>query len=263
MFKKTWLKKFLVLILLLLPISQFAFAQSKDTYPATTPSKTIVFNMTHDGYPPFMICNKEERTSCGIMYEVFTTIMGKIGYSVQTVYVPKKREIEYFISGKIDAHAMAKEWVKNPEDYAFSAPILKARNLIFSNVNKPVEFKSIKDLLGKNAITNLGFVYPPLTSYFEERVIKRIDTIGEKAMLQMILYGRGDFAIVNEHVGKWLIRENDWAGKFVISERDITNYDYRIMFAKRFENIVPLFNQHLEKMKESGEIEEIISRYTQ
>ncbi|THB70721.1 MAG: hypothetical protein D6B28_08840 [Gammaproteobacteria bacterium] len=249
-------KKILLIIYMVFFASSIAAAQE-----IKSPSQIITFNMTYDGYPPFMICNKEEKTSCGIMYEVFTKIMGKLGYLVRTIHVPKKREIEFFISGKLDAHAMAKEWVENPEDYVFSAPILKARNLIFSNVNNPVKYRSIKDLLGKRAITNLGFVYPPLTKYFEEGAIKRFDAIGEKAMMRMVLYGRGDFAIVNEHVGRWLIKNNSWHNKFVISERDITNYDYRIMFTKKLEKVVTKFNQHLEIMKENGEIDEIISRY--
>ena len=247
-------KLFLTLILLF--VCSFAAAQD-----INSSHKIITFNMTYDGYPPFMICNKAEQTSGGIMYEIFTRIMGKLGYSVRTVHVPKKREREYFTAGKLEAHSMAKEWVENPEDYVFSAPILKVRNLIFSNVIKPVDFNKVQDLIGKRAIANLGFVYPPLTKLFDKGDIERVDTIGEKAMLRMILLGRGDFAIVNEHVGKWLIRENSWQNKFVISEKDITNYDYRIMFAKKFEKIVPLFNKELKKMKEEGELNEIISRY--
>ena len=247
-------------VLLLIFISVFftfpSFAEDKGHS-----SKVITFNMTYYGYPPFMICNKDEKTSCGIMYEVFTNIMGKLGYSVRTAHVPKKREIEFFTAGKIDAHPMAKEWVENPEDYVFSDPVLKARNLIFSNAKQPVKYSNINDLLGKRAITNLGFVYPPLTKLFEKGAIKRIDAIGEKAMMQMLIYQRGDFAIVNEHVGKWLIKENNWQSKFSISEKNITDYDFRIMFAKKFEEIIPLFNHELQIMKDNGDIEEIISRY--
>ncbi len=223
--------------------------------------KTIVFNMTYDGYPPYMICNKDREISCGIMYDVFTTIMSRLGFSVETIHVPKKRENDFFLSGKLDAHAMAKEWVKNPEDYVFSDPILKIRNLIFSNVKHPVEFSKIEDLFNKKAITNLGFIYPPLTPFFNNGSINRVDAIGEKSMLKMLLYERGDFAIVNEHVGMWLIKENKWQNKFKISGLDITNYDYRIMFAKKFERIIPQFNKELEEMRESGDLDKIISGY--
>ncbi len=244
---------FITLICLILPLK--VKAQDIKEF------KIITFNMTARGYPPFMINKTETSAPGGIMYDVFSHIINKLGYIVRTTQIPKKRELEFFESGEMDAHAMAKEFVANPDDYEFTDPIFKVRNLVFSRAGAPVQYTQAEDLIGKRAITRLGFVYPPLTNLFKNKSIERINTISEKSMLRMVMYKRGDFTIINDLVGRWIIRANGWEEKFVISTDEITNYDYRIMFAKKWSKIIPLFNRELALMKSSGAIDKIIAKY--
>ncbi len=247
---------FIALIYLIIPFKAQVQAQNiKET-------KIITFNMTARGYPPFMINKTESNAPGGIMYDVFSHILNKLGYLVRTTQIPKKREIEYLESGEMDAHAMAKEFIANHDDFEFTAPIFKVRNVVFSRVDAPVQYTKTEDLIGKRAITRLGFVYPPLTDLFNNKSIERINTISEKSMLRMVMYKRGDFTILNDLVGRWMIRVNGWEDKFVISKGEVTNYDYRIMFTKKWKPLVTKFNQELELMKKDGSLEAIISKYT-
>lgn len=66
---------------------------------------------------------------------------------------------------------------------------------------------------------------------------------------------------MNELVGLWLIGQNDLKGRFAISEKDVTRYDYRIMFAKKWASLIPAFNRELAQMKNSGEFAKILERY--
>ncbi len=224
--------------------------------------KIIIFNMTESGYPPFMI-NEKDKLSRGIIYDVLHLILSKHGYVIRTIQVPKNRELEFFKTEKLDAHAMAKEWVDEPSEYEFSDPILKVRNVLFSNVDSPVAFTKIEDLVGKKAITHLGYKYPPLTTYFNGGLIERNDTVDETAMLAMVLAKRGDFTIVNDFVGTWIIQQRNWSYDFYISKRAITSYDYRIMFAKKWKLLVRDFNKELALLKENGELEKIIDKYVE
>lgn len=254
-FKKDVIKItiFIVLICLMIPFKTHA-QDIKET-------KVITFNMTARGYPPFMINQTETSAHGGIMYDVFSHILNKLGYLVRTAQIPKKRELEFLESGEMDAHAMAKEFMVNPDEFEFTDPIFKVRNLVFSRADAPVKYTKANDLIGKRAITRLGFVYPPLTDLFNNNSIERINTISEKSMLRMVMYKRGDFTIINDLVGRWIIRVNGWEENFVISSDEITNYDYRIMFTKKWSKLIPRFNRELALMKSSGAIDRIIAKY--
>ena len=222
--------------------------------------RVIIFNMPEGGYPPYMI-NEENTPHGGIIYDVLELILSKQGYVLKTISVPKKRELEFFNAGKLDAHAMIKELVDDPSRYEFSDPVLKVRNVLFTNIESPIIFNKVDDLIGKRAITHLGYKYPTLERYFEEGLIERHDTVDERAMLGMLLLKRADFAVVNDYVGAWIIQQRKWLGRFQVSKKALTTYDYRIMFSKKFRLLVLKFNKELALLKENGYLKKIIEKH--
>ncbi len=223
-------------------------------------NETIIFNTTPKGYPPYMIkeASKQER---GIMVEVLQNIATKLGYAVETKGIPTKRVDNLIIKGGLDATARAKEWANNPEDYEFTDVIVRARDVLFSLNKNPITFRTIDDLLDKDIGTNLGYSYPILEPYFKDNRIRRNDTANGTAMLNMVLKGRTDAAVINELVAKWIIMQNQWQNNFAISSKEVGGFDYRIMFNKKWKSFVKKFNKELTLMKQNGELERIISKY--
>jgi len=231
------------------------------TKTTTLASQEILINIGPNGFPPFMI-KEEGKPPSGIMLEVLQKIASKYNYIVRAVEVPKKREVLQTESGEINANPIAKEWVPNPENYEFTDVIIEVRDVLFSSISHPLKYDEIEDLFGKIIGTHLGYKYPMLDFHFEDNIIQRSDNNSEKSMLAMVLMMRTDAAIVNEIVGKWLIKKKpDWHGKFNISKKDVGGFGYRIMFNKSWKPFVTKFNQELSAMKKNGELERIISKY--
>lgn len=81
-------------------------------------------------------------------------------------------------------------------------------------------------------------------------------------MLKKTLKHRSHGAIVNELVGKWIIKNApSMRGKLYISKQPINSYEYRIMFNKKWQSFVLIFNQELAIMKENGDLSKIIQQY--
>jgi polar amino acid transport system substrate-binding protein len=230
--------------------------------PALGEDITLVYNVTDTGYPPFMIHpDSPEDNPRGIMYDILESAGKNLGFKVKVVTIPKKREIYFFNSNLLDVHATAREWVSNPSRFVFSEPVIKVKNVLFSLKANPFSYKSIDDLNGKTAVAHIGFVYPPLTAKFESGTITRVDAGSEVAMLRMIQLGRGDFAIINNLVGAWHIKERGLEDQFHATEKAVTDYEYRFMFSKKWAKLVPKFNQELKKMKTDGRLSKIIKKY--
>ena len=208
-----------------------------------------------------MIHGQDGNPPSGIIFDVLTAILDRQGISVETFAVPKKRELEFFSYGELDAHATAKEWVPDPDAFVFTDPILHIRNVIFAKSDSGFRFTKPEDLFGLRLVAHTGFVYPPLTDDFASGRIERMDSPSELSMLKMVQAGRGDATIMNDAVGMWLIRENDLQGEFIVSEVAVTDLAYRIMFAKKWAWLIDPFNRHLESMRGSGELIDIFARY--
>ena len=225
---------------------------------ASTP---IIFDLSDSGYPPYLIYEKDSPPG-GIMFDVTHKILTKHGYRLEPVGLPKKRQEDLMKKGKLDAVPNAKEWVNDPEAYAFTDTIVEARDIVFSNTNTPVLYFEPKDLLKKVVITHIGYHYPTLEPYFKKQQMERQDARTELAMLTMLERGRGDVAILNELVGLWVIKEQQWYGKFLHSTQEIGHFDYRIMFHKKWQSLVDqTFNPELAQLKQSGQFQKIIEKY--
>ncbi len=228
---------------------------------STVASQDILFNVTQAGFPPYLI-KKEGFPVKGIMFEVLQVISEKHGYSVRPKEIPKNRVTMQIKSGQLDAGAIAKEWVVTPDDYEFTDVIIEVRDVLFSLKGNPIKFGSLEDLFGKKLGTHLGYHYPILAPYFKNKSIKRVDSLTERTMLEMTLHRRTDASVINELVGRWIIKSNpNWRNVYKISKNSVGGYGYRFIFGKKWKNFVGKFNGELSLMKKNGELDRIISKY--
>ena len=224
-------------------------------------SNTILFNMSEQGVPPYFY-QDEGKSPKGILFDVLTSITHQLGYQVATQKLPKNRIIFEMESSDLDASPMAKEWIKNPEKYEFTDIIIQAKDKVFYLKSNSIDFHSIENLYQKRIATFLGFTYPMLEPYFEKGKIIRVDVKTDWAMLKSIVLGRVDGGILKQRAGQWRIKQNpEWQGKFMMSDKHVGEFGYRIMFRPKWKSFVSQFNKRLKIMKKNGELDKIISKY--
>lgn len=224
-------------------------------------AKTLVFNTSQHGYPPFLI-NHEGNTHSGIMFQVLEKITHKLGYRLDTLNLPKMRVSILMDTGNLDATATAMEWVSNSDKYVFSDVIIKVKDLLAWEKSRPITFIEIEDLFGKTIGTHHGYRYPLLDEHFNAKTIKALSASSEFSMLKNTLHNRVDATVINATVAKWIIKNDpSMVGKFEFSEKNLGSFGYRIMFSAKWKSFAEQFNKELALMKETGELERIISAY--
>ena len=218
---------------------------------------SIRFNVTPQGFPPYVISTPP----AGIMFDVLKHIAQQQNIHVVPERIPENRVYTLLDNNKLDAHASALEWVERPENYLFSDPVLKVRDVVFTRENFPFNFNKVEDLLGRSVGVHTGYSYQSLSQYFEDGKIKRLDSNNELYMLKMLSRNRLDIAIITEHVGLWLIKKNKIKQRFNISKKAVDTTDYRLVFSKNWQPFLIEFNKALAIMKANGKLKEILSRY--
>lgn len=222
--------------------------------------RTVSFNMTASGFAPFMFYDNSNKPT-GILYDILELILKKHDYKVLPRNIPKNRELTFIDDNLIDIHAIPKELIPDHSSYHFSNVIINYKTVVFYLADSKIGFKHVDDLLGKRVITHLGFTYPPLEEKFKSNLIKRVDAKTEEAMLKMLILKRGDFAILNEEAGRWVIKQNNWYKDILFSPNALYEFNYRFLIAKRIQHLLPLINSELEVMKKNGTIKKIIEKY--
>lgn len=222
--------------------------------------KAFHFNISPNGYPPYMIVDQGEPT--GIMWDVVALISERIGYEIVAKQIPRKRVDQMLQDGYIDGTSRAIEWTHEPEKFLFTEPVVDIQEVFFTPKHAGETYHSPEDLFSKTVVTHLGYLYPELRPHFESGAIKRFDVSRDRDMFNFLLHGdRFDAAVVDILVGKWILKQEGLQDQFTTSSSGISSYGFRIMVRRDYQAFVNDFNAELERIRDNGELSAILANY--
>lgn len=229
---------------------------------ATAAEKPVLrLNVSTGGYPPYLIVSHDHQYS-GIAYDVVTRIAERMGYRVKALEIPRKRVDNLLQEGVIDATLRAREWTREPDRFLFTDAIVPIREVFFTPAESSFRFQGLDRLHNVTVATPLGYHYPRLKPLFDSGAVKRREVSRDRDIFTFMLHGENiDAAVADLLVGQWLIRQNGWQGKFRYSDQAITELGYRLMVRPDWAQFAEAFNEELEMMKASGELDEILDQY--
>ncbi|MCL7945355.1 transporter substrate-binding domain-containing protein [Marinobacter sp. ATCH36] len=231
-----------------------------DHASAQEAERSFRFNISPNGYPPYLISDNGKQS--GIMWDVVTEIADRLDYRVIAEKVPRKRVDQMLVEGYIDATTRAKEWTDNPDQFAFTDPIVDIEEVLFVPKNSNLEFEVPEDLFSLTVVTHLGYHYPALEPHFASGKIRRFDVSRDKDMFRYVLHGdEMDAAVADQLVGRWILRNENMQNEFRTSSAKLSQYGFRLMLRKDWASFANAFNRELEAMRENGELDKILANY--
>lgn len=226
----------------------------------TADEKVFRFNVSPNGYPPYLI-NEDDQTT-GIMWEVVSEITNRLGYSLEAVKVPRKRVDQMLLEGMIDGTSRAKEWTDRPEEFLFTDAIVDIEEVVFFPADSPADFRVAEDLYSLTLVTHLGYHYPALEPHFKSGDIRRFDVPSDRDLFIYVVSGDDlDAAIADRLVGQWLLLKQGMQTEFRVSSSAVSRSGLRLMLRPDWQSFAKAFNKELAAMRENGEIEAILSKY--
>ncbi|WP_372971197.1 substrate-binding periplasmic protein [Marinobacter sp.] len=218
------------------------------------------FNVSPNGYPPYLI--NEEGEQSGIMWDVVTVIADRLDYEVVPEKIPRKRVDQMLAQGYIDATTRAKEWTDNPDEFAFTDPVVNIEEVLFVPEGSDLQFETPEDLFSRTLVTHLGYHYPALETHFESGNITRFDVSRDKDMFNYVLHGNDmNAAVADRLVGRWILLNEGMQNQFRTTSTTLSEYGFRLMLRKDWASFAESFNRELEAMRESGELDKILAKY--
>lgn len=241
-------------------LSGFALAGASAT-ESRSQDNVLKLNVSTSGYPPYLI-HHDDDTYGGIAYDVVTRIADRLGYQVETYEIPRKRVDRMLLEGHIDVTPRAREWTEEPDRFVFTDAMVPVREVFFSPADSDFRFEGVHELRDVTLVTPLGYHYPDLDPLFADGTVDRYEVTDDRDVFTYLLHGRGlDAAIADLTVGRWIIRQQGWQGRFKHSDQALSDYGYRLMLRPDWQSFAEAFNEELAAMKDSGELKKILDQY--
>jgi len=219
--------------------------------------------LPEEGYAPYIIIKQDDVS--GILIDVLTLAAQQISVSIVFEYMPEKRSIVMLNEGHIDARIESPKWIRDPEDYFWSEPIVSINDLFVYRKSDDNAFENDEDMQGAMLITHLGYGYPTLQPLFDRALVTRSDAATEVAMLNLLqrkTRSPKKAAVMDRHVALWLIKHRQgFKGRFKFSKRVIDSTPLHVQFtpSNKMEKWLPRLNAQIRKLKRSGVVTKIIA----
>ncbi|CAM3745054.1 transporter substrate-binding domain-containing protein [Cytobacillus oceanisediminis] len=221
--------------------------------------KVLVMGTSAD-YPPFeYVDSAKGEEIIGFDVDLAKAIAEKLGYEIQVkdmdfnglIPALETSQVDFVLAGMTPTD----ERKKNVD---FSDVYYTASHMIVSEKDSGIE--SLEDLNGKTVGVQLASIQADKAEEIAETVDLTVENRNRiPELVQEILAGRFDAAIIEDTVAKGYFEKNEDLAGFTIEE-DEQEAGSAIAFPKGSE-LTEEFNAELVKMKENGELEELIVKW--
>jgi len=213
--------------------------------------------------PPFIVDMAREK---GIYYDFSSYINARNGpFDFQTIFVPRKRVEHFLANNQLDGIVIGVNptWFDDNDEnkYLWTPALLLDQDEFVSLIHKPIVYTGAESLVGRTLGGVLGFYYFAVNDYIKQGLITRVDTIGEKEVLQMLLKGRADVGIVSRSTFNYLIPRTGWNNKFFLSPKPHETYARRILVPHNKKEIYTYLLPLLQNMDTNPEWQAVIRKY--
>jgi polar amino acid transport system substrate-binding protein len=218
----------------------------------------VKFLVWADDLAPILYLEPQTKDYKGIVAEIFSAIDIPVIFSKFN----RNRGEDALYMGEMDVTILSREWLKHPDKLVYSVPIYVHKDFLYAT--HPISDQPLVDLLRDKLIcTRRGYVYPKIDYLFKDKVSQRIDSHIENSQFEMLLRERCDFLVTNEFVGQWIIAKNNWGKDIYRSKFPIDEVDFTFAIHPRNTIFLDLLNQHINQLKQSGELQKIINQQRQ
>lgn len=219
-----------------------------------------VLHIASGEYAPY---SGEHIPDQGLSTRIIRAVFKEINQEIKIEFMPWKRVLNQTKNGMI---AGSYPWNKNAERMEFnyySNPIQQFR--IFTFTKKGIDYKTEKDLEGKQACLPIGWDNTMYVDMINRNHMKVLNPVSTDSCFNMLALGRVDVIFMNELVGLEVMKRlfGD-SGKVVGSEKLFSAKKVKLHFivSKKYPNaqkIISDFNRGLEKIKANGVYDSLVS----
>lgn len=213
-----------------------------------------------ESFPPYYFADTSQHT--GIVKDIFAALEKETGDTFEFVRLPYKRALYQFVTGKVDIEPMANPaWRQSsPVPGVYSLPFAVSEEIVLFNAKYSCSSYLPEDFIGKTVGTVAGYTYPVFGPYLADGLIKEHQVKDENKLIQMLVAGRLQQALMNKDFALYRIKTEQLKDKLVVS-KPCNSVDMMIRVHPSKKDAIPKFNRAIKKMLEDGTIERIYAQY--
>jgi polar amino acid transport system substrate-binding protein len=227
-----------------------------DANPVAEKKTLLRYNISaSNSWYPYYIAKSPERP--GILGELIPQILSLAEISSQADYSPPRRTNYALDSGLLDFDVVSPSWFETGEvgdNFMLSAPIMTiVEYIVVLEKNKSL-WSISENIKGRSIGTVMGYAYHDDDNY------TRVDFKSERELIMALHKERVEAIISGELTALFWAKELKLPIHLALEH---SSGDLVIRLRKEHNSLLPSINSAIQTLKQSGEIQRVIDKYTQ
>ncbi len=224
-------------------------------------AEVLKISYSRSSVEPYVLIEKRELTG-GVLKELMDAVSEQSGVSMKYVLTSKRNNNKAMEEGKIDAVCLI-----NPQeerafnDYLWSIPLYTEEDVLIVRKEEAKDLQTLQSLFGHKVGTLEAHYHPKLDPYFKNNSIERIDNKKLANNINQLRFGVIDAIVDTKLSVGHCMKKNKIEDKFIISSKTIDQQELHCMFRKNMSVSLDKINKAVQKLKDKGVIDKIISKY--
>jgi len=215
-----------------------------------------------DSWAMPMVQIEHDQPTRGILHDMMVSLAARVGRPAEFHVLARARVQSAMEHGEVDIRCYAAQsWLPNQSgDYIWSIPLFVQRDMLVS-ADAHAQPVIAQNLPAQRIGTVLGYTYPSLQVLFERGQLTRDDARNQQQVLEKLAAGRNRYGVSNQ----WTL---DWFNQKRLSGAQLHSVavlqEQAVGCFVRNDPRLPVQQilRALLQMKMSGEVDELIERYT-
>ena len=222
-----------------------------------------VYLYTYHNKPPFVV---DEQRREGLYFDMaayFTLLVPDVSF--RTIYLPRKRLNLMIENQTLDGAVIGVSPVwfgdKDETRFLWLPTIYPDRDEFVSLSSDPFEFTGTDSLHGKVFAGVSGYYYFGVNQAVADKHLMRIDTIGERQVLELIERQRADIGIVSQSVFAYLRSTGELSDIYHFSARPHDEFNRRAFTLKKHRDIYEMMQALTENLLDDPVWQKMVQKY--
>ena len=225
------------------------------------PTLTILTEL----WPPYVM-RSDNGELVGADLDLARAVLLQMGYRTEVKVLPWKRVLQQARLKQGDAVLDAfyvkdrQEWLHYPEE-----PLSLSGEVLFYPADRPVKFEQLSDLKGLRIGVQADYAYSP--DFLVDKGVIRVAMTGDGKMvkqLHLMMAGRLDGVVLNERVGRYLLRTQGLQDQVNHGSRLLTDDNRNFLaFTHKpgHDQLAIRFSSALKAFKQTPAYKQLLARY--
>lgn len=217
-----------------------------------------VFNLAvpDDAYPPYIVINEQDEAASGLLIDALKNALTELDVQLKVHKIPIERSRRMLLDESLDGTMHSPSWTEEETLFLWLDLGIWIEDVLYFKKDEVVPPVSLQQLDRAEVVAHIGFIYPELSTLFQQKKATRLDRYSNEEMILTLAaapVGSQRFMVMDKNVWQWHQQQAPRNLQLQASSFSVgcASLQLRLANSEKMQRLQPLIQQKIKRLPPS------------